>query len=58
MIIGTNSSGTSGSPIKIPTTQGMSDVVTAANKNKIFKFTGTTTSTYTQGELYIIKEDN
>lgn len=58
MIIGTNSSGTNGRPIEIPTTQGMSDVVTAANKGKIFMFTGTTTSTYTHGELYIVKEDD
>ena len=42
-------------PMEINTAAGMGAVLTAANVGKAYKFTGTTDSTYTNGDIYIVE---
>lgn len=44
-----------GYPIEIDTAAGMDAVLVAANVGKVYLYTGTTTSDYTNGELYIVR---
>lgn len=41
-----------GKPIEITTAAEMNNLLVAANVGKVYKFTGTTDSTYTNGEIY------
>jgi len=43
-----------GEVIEVSTDSGMSDVLTAENVGKAYKFTGTT-GTYTNGDIYIVE---
>lgn len=45
-----------GEPIEINTAAGMNAVLVAANVGKVYRFTGTTDSTYTNGDLYEVEE--
>lgn len=44
-----------GEPIEISTSAGMDAVLIADNVGKVYKFTGTTDSTYTNGDLYEVE---
>lgn len=53
--------GTSGKPIEISTADGMDTVLSqaaSADVGKIYKYTGTTTSTYKNNDLYIITQES
>lgn len=45
-----------GFPIEVNTAVGMAEVLKASNVGKVYKFTGTTDSTYTNGDLYLVEE--
>ena len=45
-----------GEPIEIDTAAGMNAVLIAANVGKVYRFTGTTDSNYTNGDLYEVEE--
>lgn len=45
-----------GMPIEVSTSTGMAEVLKAANVGKVYKYTGTTDSTYTNGDLYLVEE--
>lgn len=53
-ITGTHEDG-EGLPIDVPTAVGMDAVLIAANVGKVYRFTGTTDATYTNGDLYIVE---
>lgn len=44
-----------GIPIDVSTSAGMTAVLTAANAGRAFRFTGTTDSTYTNGDIYVVE---
>lgn len=46
-----------GEPIEISTAAEMDTLLVAANVGKVYRYTGTTDDTYTNGELYIVEED-
>lgn len=45
-----------GFPIEVSTAAGMAEVLSTLNVGKVYKFTGTTDSTYTNGDLYLVEE--
>ena len=51
-VTGTLESGTSGVPIDVATADEMSVLLVADNVGKVYRFTGTTDSMYTNGDLY------
>jgi hypothetical protein len=46
-----------GTPIEVSSASDMTALLISANVGKIYKFTGTTDTTYTNGELYEVQED-
>lgn len=44
-----------GEPISVSTAAGMAAVLTAENVGKVYRFTGTTDSDYTNGDLYVVE---
>lgn len=48
-------SGGHGIPIDVPTAVEMNAVLIADNVGKVYRFTGTTDVTYTNGDLYIVE---
>ena len=46
-----------GEPIEVSTAAAMDSLLVAANVGKVYRYTGTTDETYTNGELYIVEED-
>mgnify|MGYP007084304843 CR=1 FL=1 len=45
-----------GFPVEVSTVAGMADVLIPVNVGKVYKFTGTTDDTYTNGDLYLVEE--
>lgn len=44
-----------GEPISVSTAAGMAAALTAENVGKVYRFTGTTDSDYTNGDLYLVE---
>lgn len=51
-VVGEYVSYTDSMPIEVSTAAAMTALLVAANVGKVYKFTGTTDSTYTNGDLY------
>lgn len=45
-----------GIPVEVSTAEGMAAALTAANVGKAYKYTGTSTDDYTQGDIYVVEE--
>lgn len=48
--------GEAGEPIEVTTEAAMDELPTVENVGKVYKYTGTTTAKYTNGDIYIVKE--
>lgn len=48
---------TNGTPIEVATVDEMNAMLVEANIGKVYKYTGETNDTYTNGELYIVGEE-
>ena len=46
-----------GLPINIATASAMDAVLVSANVGKVYKYIGTTTDKYTNGNLYLVEEE-
>ena len=47
-----------GQPEEISTAAEMDNLLVSANIGKVYLYTGTTTATYTNGNLYLVEESN